>query len=49
MRDTVHISCGVETDNLVFRALVLDVYQEIVLAKFRTAEGACVRFPRRRI
>ena len=40
MRDIVHIRCGAEADNFVYRALVLDVHQEIVLAKLRTAEGA---------
>jgi hypothetical protein len=39
VRDIVHIPCGAETDNFVYRALV-DVHQEIVLAKLRTAEGA---------
>ena len=36
----MHIRCGAEADNFVYRALVLDVHQEIVLAKLRTAEGA---------
>ena len=36
----MHIRCRAEADNFVYSALVLEVHQEIVLAKLRTAEGA---------